>query len=145
MFLSQTTSTQMVNLTQMVSFLTRIPECDTHCSALLDLFIIPDPNICSTVAFPPFGNCDHVVVFPSIWKGNVPFYRTAYDYSRGDWVGLREHLRDVPWDDIFKLDLLLQPNSVSASRLELMYTSLIVDIRSNFIHLHGFLLLVVLP
>ena len=27
----------------------------------------------------------------------------AYDYSRADWDGLRDHLRDVPWKDIFKL------------------------------------------
>ena len=27
----------------------------------------------------------------------------AYDYSHADWDGLRDHLRDVPWDDIFKL------------------------------------------
>ena len=27
----------------------------------------------------------------------------AYDYSRADWGGLRDHLRDVPWEDIFKL------------------------------------------
>ena len=27
----------------------------------------------------------------------------AYDYSRADWGGLHDHLRDVPWEDIFKL------------------------------------------
>ena len=27
----------------------------------------------------------------------------AYDYSRADWEGLRDHLRDVPWEDILKL------------------------------------------
>ena len=27
----------------------------------------------------------------------------AYDHSRADWDGLRDHLRDVPWEDIFKL------------------------------------------
>ena len=26
----------------------------------------------------------------------------AHDYSRADWDGLRDHLRDVPWEDIFK-------------------------------------------
>ena len=30
-------------------------------------------------------------------------HRIAYDYSRADWDGLRDHLRDVPWGDIFKL------------------------------------------
>ena len=27
----------------------------------------------------------------------------AYDYSCADWDGLHDHLRDVPWGDIFKL------------------------------------------
>ena len=27
----------------------------------------------------------------------------AYDYSRAHWDGLRDHFRDVPWEDIFKL------------------------------------------
>ena len=27
----------------------------------------------------------------------------SYDYFRADWDGLRDHLRDVPWEDIFKL------------------------------------------
>ena len=28
----------------------------------------------------------------------------AYDYSRAGWDGLRDHLRDVAWEDIFKLN-----------------------------------------
>ena len=27
----------------------------------------------------------------------------AYDYFRTDWDGLRDHLRDVLWEDIFKV------------------------------------------
>ena len=27
----------------------------------------------------------------------------AYDYSQAAWNGLHDHLRDVPWEDIFKL------------------------------------------
>ena len=27
----------------------------------------------------------------------------TYDYSHADWDGLHDHLRDVPWEDIFKL------------------------------------------
>ena len=53
-------------------------------------------------------NSDHVVVsvsidFPSNSKRDAPFLRITYDYSRADWDGLRDHLRDVPWEDIFKL------------------------------------------
>ena len=55
-----------------------------------------------------FGNPDHVIVsvstdLPLNSKRDTPFYRIAYEYSRADWNGLRNHLRDVPWDDIFKL------------------------------------------
>ena len=32
-----------------------------------------------------------------------PFHHIAYDYSRTDWDGVCDHLRDVPWEDIFKL------------------------------------------
>ena len=96
------------DLTQMVNFPTRIPDCDSHSPALLDLFISSDTGICSTMAFPPLGNSDHVVVsvsidFPATSQQDAPFHRIAYDYSCADWDGLRDHLRDVPWDDIFKV------------------------------------------
>ena len=96
------------DLTQMVNFHTWIPDCDSHSLALLDLFISSDAGICSTMAFPPLGNSDHVVVsvsidFPSNSQGDSPFHCIAYDYSFADWDGLHEHLRVVPWEDIFKL------------------------------------------
>ena len=34
---------------------------------------------------------------------DAPFRRIAYDYTHADWDGLRDHFRDVPWEDIFKL------------------------------------------
>ena len=60
------------------------------------------------MAFPPLGSSDHVVVSISIdflinSEQDTPFHCVAYDYSRADWDGLRDHLRDVPWEDIFKL------------------------------------------
>ena len=60
------------------------------------------------MAFPPLGNYDHVVVsvsidFPSNSPQDAPFHCIAYNYSHADWDGLRDHLRDVPWEDIFKL------------------------------------------
>ena len=30
------------------------------------------------------------------------FYCITYDYSRADWDGLCDHLRDILWEDIFK-------------------------------------------
>ena len=60
------------------------------------------------MVFTPLGNSDHVVIsvfieFPINSKQDTPFHRVAYDYSRADWDGLCDHLRDVPWEDIFKL------------------------------------------
>ena len=85
-------------------------DCDSHSPALLDLFLSSEASICSTMAFPPLGNSDHVVVSVSIdfltnLQQDAPFHCTAYDYSRADWDGLRDHLRDVPWEDIFKLSV----------------------------------------
>ena len=65
----------------MIDFATQIPDCDSHIHALLDLFISSDSSAYSTLAFPPLGNSDHAVVLVSI------------DF----------HVRDVPWEDIFKL------------------------------------------
>ena len=58
--------------------------------------------------FPQLGNSDHVVVsvsidFPSNSQWDAVFHCTAYDYSCTDWDNLCDHLRDVPWEDIFKL------------------------------------------
>ena len=68
------------DLTQMVNFPTQIPDCYCHSPALLDLFISSDTSICSTMAFPPLGNSDHVVVsvsivFPSHSQWDAPFHR----------------------------------------------------------------------
>ena len=49
---------------------------------------------------------------------------------------------DVPWEDIFKFSASA---AASGFRLELMYISLIVSIRSNLTHLHCFQQLVLLP
>ena len=139
------------DLTQIVNFPTRIPDCDSHSPAFLDLFLSSDASICSTMAFPPLGNSDHVVVsvsidFPVNSKQDAPFHRVAYDYSHADWDGLRDHLRD--FHGMISLNsvlLLLLVNFVSGFRWELMYISLIVSIRSNLTHLHGFQQLVLLP
>ena len=92
----------------MVNFLTQISDCVSHSPALLDLFLFSDTSICSTMAFPLLANSDHVVVsvsidFPSNSQWDALFHRIAYDYSCADWDGLRDHMRDVSWEDIFKL------------------------------------------
>ena len=103
------------------------------------------------MVFPPLGNSDHVVIsvsidFPINSKQDTLFHCVVYDYSRADWDGLRDHLRDVPWEDIFKL-------SASAAASEFCeWVQVGIDvciphlsIRSNLTHLHGFQQVVQLP
>ena len=85
------------DLTQIVNFPTRIRDCDSHSPALLDLFFSSDASICSTMAFPPLRNSDHVVVsvsidFPINSEHDAPFHLIDYDCSQADWDGLCDHL-----------------------------------------------------
>ena len=80
------------DLTQMVNVITQVPDCDSHCSAFLDLSHSSDASICSTMAFPPLKNCGHVIVSVSIdfrtnYKWDTPFHCIAYGYSRTDQGG----------------------------------------------------------
>ena len=101
--------------------------------------------------FLPLGNSYHVVVsvsidFPSNLQQDALFLRIAYDYFCVDWDELCDYLRDVPCEGVLNsVLLLLQVSFVSGHRLELMYISIIVSIRSSLTHLHGFQLLVQLP
>ena len=66
----------------MVNSLTRIPDCGSHSPALLDLSLYSDASICSTMAFPPLGNSDHVFVsvsidVPSNSQWDAPFHCIA--------------------------------------------------------------------
>ena len=88
------------DLTQTVNSSTRIPGCDSHSPALLHLFLSSGASICSPMAFLPLGNSYYVVVsvsidFPSNSQWDASFHWIAYYYSRADWDGLRDHLRDV--------------------------------------------------
>ena len=65
-------------LTQVVIFLTRIPDCDSQRAALT-------------------GNSK------SNSERDAPFLSIAHDYSSAYWDSIRYHLRDIPWEHIFKL------------------------------------------
>ena len=54
------------DLIQVAAFPTRIPDCDTHRHAFLDLFLTSDNGFCFVGAFTPLGNFDHVVVSVSV-------------------------------------------------------------------------------
>ena len=113
------------------------------------------------MAFPPFGNSDHVFVsvsldFPINSKQDAPFHHVSYDYlgwlGLFELLGLHDHLRysmeDIPCKDIFKLSVcatMVLVNFMSGCRLELMYILLIISIRSNLTYLDGFQQLVLLP
>ena len=124
----------------MVNFPTWIPDCDSHSSALLDLFLSSDASICS-MAFPLLENSDHVLVsvsidFPSNTKQDALFCYIAYDYSHAHWYSFL-----IIWEmfhgkiSFSSVLLLLLVNFVSGFRLESMYISLIISI--NLPHLHG--------
>ena len=98
-FLSQTT------LLRCLTFLLRLCFSPSYSFGILSFFRI---SICSTLAFPPLANSDHVVVsvsieFPSYSEWDAPFHCIAYDYCCADWDGLCDHLRDPRWENIFKL------------------------------------------
>ena len=104
-------------LNDLVNFPTRIPNWDYHSPALLDLFISSDASICSRITFPPLGNSDHVVV------------SVSNDFPSNSNIDVMIHR--IPY--------------VTGFSLELMYISLILNIRASLIDLYGFQLLVLLP
>ena len=103
------------------------------------------------VLVPPFGNSDHIVVsvsidFPSSSQQDALLHCIAYGYSCADWEGLRDHLTNGTWNDIFKLSA---PN---AARKFCVWVQIGMDvyiphlsIKSSLTHLHGFQMLVLLP
>ena len=86
------------------------------------------------------------MAFPSNSQWDASFHHIAYDYSHANWDGFLDHLRDVPWEDIFKLGA-----SAAASEfcewvlVGIDVENFIKNIRSSLTHLHGFQLLVLLP
>ena len=71
-------------------------------------FISFDASMCSTMTFSKLGNSDHVVISVSIdflsnSKWDALFHCIAYYCSCADWDDRYDHLRDNPWEDIFKL------------------------------------------
>ena len=119
-------------------------------SALLDLFISSDDSICFTMAFPPVGTSDHVVIsvfidFPISWKQDAPFQHSLLLFLCWLWWSMWSFERCSMGGYLQTLLLLLPVNFVSGFRLELMYVSLIVSTRSNLTHLHGWQQFVLLP
>ena len=135
----------------MVNFPTWIADSDSHSPALLDFFLSSDASICSIMAFPPLGNSDRVVAsdsidFSSNSQWDALFHCITYDYSRADWDSLCNHLRDNPWEDIFKFGASAAASEFCEWFQVVIDVYILIDsIRSSITHLHGFQLLVLLP
>ena len=54
------------------------------------------------MAFSPLGNSDHIIVSVSIDFPSYSQWDALGQDSCADWDGFRDHLRNVPWEDIFK-------------------------------------------
>ena len=51
----------------------------------------------------PYCCCLSFHDFPSYSQWDAPFHRIIFDYSRADWDSPHDNLRDIPWEDIFKI------------------------------------------
>ena len=94
------------DLTQMVNFLTWILGCDSHSAALLDLFLLTLVFVLQWLYFHWEILITLLSQFPltsQISQQDVLSHLIAFEYSRADWDDLCDHLKDVPWEDIFKL------------------------------------------
>ena len=128
----------------MVNFPTPIPDCDSHSPAFLDLFISSDASILLVILimllsqFPltfhqtQNGMPHFIAKLMTILVLNGTVFMYIWELLHG-----RISLNSVL--------LLLLMNFVSRLRLELMYVSLIINIRSSLTYLYVCQLLVLLP
>ena len=131
------------DLTQVVNFPTRIPDSDSHSTALLDLFLSSD------VVFVLQWLSLHWEILMMLLSQFPLTFQLIHNRTPHfiDWLMTILVLIEMVFviiSEMFhekislNLVLLLLVNFVSGFRLELMYISLIKNIRSSLIHLHGF-------
>ena len=99
----------------MVNFPTWIPSSNSHSPALLDIFISSDISVSSTMVLSPLRKSGHIVAsvsldFLSNSKRDVLFHLIVYDFFCVHWDSLCDRLRDVSWEEIFKLKACLAAN-----------------------------------
>ena len=93
--------------TQMVNFPTQIWEFDSHNPAILDFFFFWRWYLFCN-GFPSLEKFWSCCCLSFHWRSmkftmGCLFHCVFYEYSRADWDGLCDHLRDFPWEDIFKV------------------------------------------
>ena len=77
--------------------------------------------------------------FQSNSKWDAPSHGIPYDYSHADWDVLCDHLRNVPWDDIFELIVSASYNEFCEwVQVGIDAYILIINIRSSLIYFCGF-------
>ena len=139
------------DLWQIVNFPTQIQDCDSGSCASLDLFLYSFARICSAIVFPPLGSYYHVNVwvsidFPSNSKWDVSFQRIAHNFSCTNSNPLRDHLKNIPWQDIFQFSA----SSAASDFCEWFQVGIddvyiIASIISSLTYLYGFQLFVLHP
>ena len=123
-------------------------DCNSNSAALLGLFLYFDASIFSTVAFLPWETqfmflSWFLLTLPKLKRDHL-FYWTAYAFLLLVLIGVIwvMFLGRISLSSVL---LLLVLNFMSGCRLELMYISLIVNVRPRLTHLHDFQLIVLLP
>ena len=115
------------DLTRMVNFPARIPDCDSHSPVLLDFFLSSNTSICSTMAFPPLGILimllsQFLLTFQINLNRTPHFIAWLMTILVLIWHGLHDHLRDVLWKDIFNIGASAAASELCEwVQLELMY------------------------
>ena len=104
------------DFTQMFYLATMIPDCDSLSPALMDIFLSSNPSICSTVAFHPLENPDHVVVSVSIVKLKRRYPVSSHSLMTILMLIGMVYLRQ----DIFRFGASAPANLDSGPRLEFM-------------------------
>ena len=89
--------------TQMVNFPIWIPGWLTVLLVLLYSFLLMLVFVLQWLSlFGKVWSCLSFRWLSNELKTDAPFHHIAYDHSCPDWDSLWDHLRDVPWEDIFK-------------------------------------------
>ena len=105
-----------MTLLRSLTFLLRSLTVTVTVLLFLDLFVSSDASNVSTMGFPPLGNSDHVapvsIDFQSNSKWDAQFHCIAYYNSHADWDGFHDHLKDVPWEDIFKRNTICSKKDI---------------------------------
>ena len=134
----------------MVKFLTRIPDCDSHSPAFLDLFLLTLEFVLQRLSLPweilIMLLSQFPLTFHHIQNGMPRFIAQLMTILRVSGMVFVIILEIFHRRISLKSVLLLLPvNFVSGVGLELMYISHIEGIRSSLTHIHRFQLLVLLP